>query len=460
MASAGSSASSDAFIPKHGDLVGGRYVADAILGRGASSIVMTAHHPDLARTVAIKILRDWGALPQARDRIVREARALTLMQSEHVVRVMDVALHEGAPFIVMEHLEGQDLARVLRERGPLPIADVIDYVLQACDAIAEAHARGIIHRDLKPSNVFLTKRIDGSPLVKVIDFGIAKTPASVGDGLELSLTDTAAILGSPMYMSPEQVRSSKHVDHRTDVWSLGVIVYRLLTGVAPFEGETFSSVCAAIIADEPVSLRVRRPEVPEALWHVVERCMKKDAVWRYASVLELARALEPFASELGRASIQRLLRAAPVAVPAAEPAQAATQEAPLEGTLGAGTFAVPADVPAPSRTNRRIAWGILGAAAAAIGVVVFLREGGERSTSSTVDAGVAVAVSNAAQASSVAVAASGAPSSAVVPAAPITSASASPPVAIPTSAPRSSRPPVVHNPPSTGSIDRALDERR
>jgi serine/threonine-protein kinase len=357
-----SGAGDDERLPSAGDVLGGRYVVQEVIGRGAASVVVTALHPELRQVVAIKILRGDPSADGA-ERLVREARAALAIQSEHIVRVMDVLSHDGRPCLVMERLVGRDLRSVMHDRGALPVDEAVDVLLQVCDAVAEAHARGIVHRDLKLANLFLTTRIDGSPLVKVLDFGIAKTLAPLGDELELSLTDTAAILGSPLYMSPEQVRSSKHLDHRSDIWSIGVILYRLLTNAAPFEGETFSSVCAAIIADDPVSLRARRPEVPEGLARVVERCMKKEAVWRPASVAELAAALEPFASTRGRASVQRLLRARPVdATAPATPSAARDADAKLESTVGTLDGTAPAAL-VPARSSRgggRARWSVAG----------------------------------------------------------------------------------------------------
>jgi serine/threonine-protein kinase len=296
-----------------GDLVAGKYIVDSVIGMGAAGYVVAAHHPELRQRVAVKLLRASRAgHPSMAERMMREARAVVGMQSEHVVRVMDVGRDKaGLPFLVMEHLQGFDLSEVLKQRKKLPIEEAVDYVLQACDAIAEAHARGIVHRDLKPGNLFLTKRIDGSPLVKVLDFGISKATSLEPQDMELSLTETAAILGSPTYMSPEQVRSAKRVDHRTDIWALGVILFKLVGGDAPFVAETFSALCAAIIADSPGRLRDLTPEVPEGLERAVQKCLEKDPLKRWNSIAELAEAIAPYGSDRGRASIQRIVRAVP-----------------------------------------------------------------------------------------------------------------------------------------------------
>jgi len=294
-------------LPEPGSRFAGKYVIERELGAGAVGVVYSATHEELRQRVAIKLLREEAPVPS--ERMLREARAAVALQSEHVVRVMDVGRDEGRVFLVMEQLEGADLASVLRARGRLPVSEAVDYVLHACAGVAEAHARGIVHRDLKPSNLFLTKRADGSPLVKVLDFGISKT--SEGDDLEGSLTGTSDILGSPLYMSPEQVRGAKNVDHRTDVWSLGVILFRLLSGKAPFGGSGVKSVSAAlasVVGDEPQPLRELEPGVPRDLEAAVMRCLEKSPDARFASVAELATALAPFGTDEGRAAVVRLVR--------------------------------------------------------------------------------------------------------------------------------------------------------
>ncbi|HEV7557208.1 MAG TPA: serine/threonine-protein kinase, partial [Kofleriaceae bacterium] len=216
-----------------GTLVAGKYRIDRILGRGGMGIVASAAHVHLHNKVALKFLEpSFVADAKVVERFVREARAVAGLRGEHVCRVTDVgALDNGTPFIVMELLEGTDLARLLKT-GPVPVQRACSYVLQACVGVAEAHALDIVHRDLKPANLFLTHRPDGTPLVKVLDFGIAKAPTTNGD--DFSLTQTAGVLGSPGYMSPEQLRSSHDVDRRTDIWSLGVILYELVSGHPPF----------------------------------------------------------------------------------------------------------------------------------------------------------------------------------------------------------------------------------
>jgi serine/threonine-protein kinase len=208
----------------------------------------------------------------------------------------------------MEYLDGRDLHAVLEEEGPLPVQTAVDYLLQACDAIAAAHALGIIHRDLKPGNLFLTKRGDGSPLVKVLDFGISKVMSGSSIAAPSGLTTTATIMGTPAFMSPEQLRSTRHVDERADIWSMGTILYAMLAGEPPYAGESTADIAAKIIRDPPPPLRAVRPDVPEGLEAVVTRCLEKEPDARYAGIAELAEALLPYASEGSRASAERIAK--------------------------------------------------------------------------------------------------------------------------------------------------------
>jgi serine/threonine protein kinase len=304
-------------LPKVGDVVAGKYEVERILGVGGMGIVVAARHKQIGELVAIKLLHPDAAMDgEAVARLLREARATISIKSEHVVRVFDVGtLDSGSPYILMEYLTGVDLSELVKKDGFLPVTVAVDYLLQAGEAIAEAHARGIVHRDLKPSNLFLTTRPDGTALVKVLDFGISKAlvvepPHESGETVAavLDLTATRAVFGSPMYMSPEQVRSAKRVDERTDIWALGVILHELLTGAAPFSGETMPGVLASISADAPEPLRRRRPDAPEGLEGVITKALVKNVGDRIQSVLELARSLEPFASPEGKLSLARIER--------------------------------------------------------------------------------------------------------------------------------------------------------
>jgi eukaryotic-like serine/threonine-protein kinase len=290
-----------------GTILAGKYRVESVIGSGGMGVVVAATHLELHQRVAVKFLHP-NALEneEVAARFVREARAAVKIKSEHVARVIDVGrLEDGAPYMVMEYLEGHDLGEV--KHGELiPIEDAIDYVIQACDAMAEAHAGGIVHRDLKPANLFLTMGADGTPVVKVLDFGISKV--SLPDMASLSLTKTSTAMGSPLYMSPEQMRSAKTVDRRTDIWSLGVILFELLTGKMPFMADSLPELCAKILAEEPRPLRELRPDVPEGLEAVVLRCLEKDATKRYGNVAELTLALAPFAPRRSQALVERIAR--------------------------------------------------------------------------------------------------------------------------------------------------------
>ncbi|HYJ11270.1 MAG TPA: serine/threonine-protein kinase [Polyangiaceae bacterium] len=287
----------------------GKYRIDRILGAGGMGVVVAAHHIRLDDRVAIKFLLPEMLLSgEAVARFEREARAAVKIKSEHVARVSDVGtLENGAPYMVMEYLEGGDLAAWLKQRGPLPVEQATEFVLQACEAIAEAHALGIVHRDLKPANLFVIRRPDGAASVKVLDFGISKMRGGGSSSVpDVSITKTSAMMGSPLYMSPEQMQSAKDVDARSDIWALGVIVYELLAGESPFHAESIPELVAKILSMPPPSLTSRRPDVPQALEAVIFRCLEKDLNRRYESVGQLAAALVAFAPTRARISLERI----------------------------------------------------------------------------------------------------------------------------------------------------------
>jgi serine/threonine-protein kinase len=292
-------------VVRVGDVVDGKYEIERILGQGAMGVVAQAHHRGLARRVAMKFLSaPLSADTAARARFLREARAMAQLEGPHVVRVLDVT--DGpTPYLVMELLHGRDLGARLREHGALPVAEAVELVLQACEALAEAHARGVVHRDLKPTNLFVVDRADGAPFVKVLDFGIAKAAATDGDAGH-ELTRSGTLLGSPRYMSPEQVQSPRDVDARTDVWSLGAVLWELCAGRPAFDAASLADLFARIASDPAPRLDRVRPEVPEAVALAVAGCLVKDRAHRTPSVAALAEALAPAAPPRAYPTLQRI----------------------------------------------------------------------------------------------------------------------------------------------------------
>lgn len=329
-----------------GDVLGGKYRVERVLGAGGMGVVVAARHVELGQRVALKfMLKEAMADPSHAERFLREARASVQLKSVHTARVLDVGkLANGEPFMVMEYLDGKDLDEVLRIHGPLPPHVACDYILQASEALAEAHGLGMIHRDVKLKNIFLTKTVDGRPLVKVLDFGLAK---QTGVGGDVSLTATSSVFGSPQYMSPEQMRSAKDVDTRSDIWSLGVCLYELLTGRVPFDAAGVAEICAMVLKDPvpPPSRFVRG--LPGDLEAVVLRCLEKDPRRRFQNVAELAFALESYAAEEG--SARRILQVMETAQKTDVPTIVSTEVPPIDDR--ARTMAAFATV-AQTRTSR------------------------------------------------------------------------------------------------------------
>jgi serine/threonine protein kinase len=291
---------------REGDVIAGKYRVEGVIGVGGMGVVVAARHEQLDQRVAIKLVRDQVLLnPEAVQRFLREARAAAKLKSEHAARVLDVGtLESGVPYMVMEFLEGGDLAQVLEQRGPVPVDLAADWIAQACEALAEAHAMGIIHRDLKPQNLYLARTVGGAGTVKVLDFGVSKSAEAMTGG-PAALTRTRSMLGSPLYMAPEQMRSSRDVDARVDVWALGVVLFELLTRRLPFEAETLPELCLKVVGEPPFSLAAFRPEAPDAIVQVVERCLEKDRERRFPNAAALAAALAPLAPSGSRARVER-----------------------------------------------------------------------------------------------------------------------------------------------------------
>lgn len=303
-----------------GDLVSGKYRVTRKLGQGGMGLVMAAEHVVLRTPVALKFLLTTPDLDrQASARFLREARVSARLSSEHIARVLDYGLlaGSGVPYLVIEYLDGEDLGALL-ERGPIPLASALDLLLQACEGLAVAHRAGVVHRDLKPANLFVTRRDGGAPLVKLLDFGIAKADRFDTHGAP-GMTTGEAFLGSPRYASPEQLQSARSVDARTDVWSIGCVAYELLTGRPAFDGDSLTNLIAAILTTEPAPPRRLRPDLPAAIEDAVLRCLAK-APEKRPTIAELAVALAPFATEDGKLLARRIASADPaVALAPASP---------------------------------------------------------------------------------------------------------------------------------------------
>ena len=285
----------------------GKYRIERVVGTGGMGVVAECTHLALDDRVALKMLRqDIVVDVDTIERFKREGKAAAKLKSEYVAHVYDVGeLENGTPFMVMEFLEGHDLGELIMQRGHLPVPWATQMIVQTCEALAEAHSIGIVHRDVKPTNLFVTWRPDGTSLIKVLDFGISKaTNAS-----DMHLTQTQSLLGTPAYMSPEQMRSARTVDARTDIWSLGTVLYELLEGRKPFEAESFSEMCVKVAVDPPAPMR----NVPPRLAEIVMRCLAKSPEQRFASMAELGRELMSFTQDPQQAAVsvermQRMLR--------------------------------------------------------------------------------------------------------------------------------------------------------
>ncbi len=313
------------------------------LGSGGMGVVLAAEHLVLGQLVAIKfLLPELAVLPESTSRFLREAKAASRIQGEHIVRVLDygtlplepldppsgeqptppsgarppgearslvdeLTATEGQPFIVMEYLEGKDLGRYLKAGASFSIEEAIEFTVQAAEALAQAHRAGVIHRDIKPGNLFLTLLPDGRPLVKMLDFGISKVVEEAAQE-NLELTKTTAVMGSALYMSLEQMRSTKTVDFRTDIYSLGVSLYELLTRTHPFTAESFSELCVKVSLDPPDPITRHRPEIPAALADAIARAYARYPDDRYPTVGTFVSALAPFAAKETRAAIEAIQR--------------------------------------------------------------------------------------------------------------------------------------------------------
>jgi serine/threonine-protein kinase len=335
-----------------GEILDGKYRIDRSIGIGGMGEVLAATHTKLGKQVAIKVVRaETMHIPGIAERFLREARAASRLRSEHVGQVSDVGeLPTGQPYMVMELLDGDDLGNIIDRHGPLSAEVATDYLLQACEALSEAHALGMIHRDIKPANLFVTERRDGTKSVKVLDFGIA----TAAHGEVSGLTEMDALLGSPQYMSPEQLRSAKIVDARSDIWSLGVTLYELVSQRLPFDGPTFTSLAIKIATEPYTPLADAAP----ALAAVIDRCLMKDPAKRFADVSELASALARLAGRTDKTGFRgaQTLGGRPASSNAAPPL---AETAMMPGAAAAApkpavpSRAAPVQEPSPAASTSR-----------------------------------------------------------------------------------------------------------
>ncbi len=291
-----------------GSMLAGKYRIERVIGQGGMGVVVAATHDELDQRVAIKFLSPEGAKGvEWIARFAREAKAAAKIKNEHAVKVFDVGrLEGGVPYMVMEYLEGRNLDEIIEERRTFTVEETAEYILQACEALAEAHMVGIVHRDLKPANLFLTHRSDGTPCIKILDFGISKVDETRA-GILGPVTHTTSLVGSPLYMSPERLRGAKDVDRRADIWSLGVIIQEMLTGNPTFLADTIPDIHALVLTTAPPPLRRGCPSAPPELEELVLKCLQKAPEARFQNVKEFATALGAIAPG-SQGSVERIAR--------------------------------------------------------------------------------------------------------------------------------------------------------
>jgi len=345
-----------------GAVVEGKYRIERVLAVGDRDVVVAAQHVHLTEPTAIKFLLPHAMYSaEAATRFAREARATAKIKSEHVARVMDVAqLGNGAPYIVMEYLDGTDMATGLRTYGPLPVWQAAEFILQACEAVAEAHSLGIIHRDLAPANLLVVQQRDGRYSVKVLNFGLSKLSDPAVAGPQVAVTQANTTLGTPYYTSPEQLMAPSQVDAATDIWSLGAVLFELVSGRVPFPAASMADLCMMVTQQAPPSLCELRPDVSPAFDAVVNRCLQRDRSQRYGSVAQLAADLATHAPEATRDYVQRICSllgvaggavvaptepAPPLPDPGRQPAVPAA--APMQPGLEAGAPGAALEAPLP-----------------------------------------------------------------------------------------------------------------
>ncbi len=334
-----------------GERIGGKYVYERTIAEGGMAVVVAASHQELGETVALKLLKPAMLVDQELVvRFAREAKATARVRSEYSVKVFDVGVDDRrGPFMVMEYLKGRDLRTVVEAEGRVGERRVAEIAIQACEALAAAHVLGIVHRDVKPENIFVTEQ-GHIESIRILDFGISKA-ALTGSVMntDLSLVTTQMLMGSPVYMSPEQMRSSTHVDGRSDIWSLGVTLYEALAGRPPFTAESVTQLCAMVLEKPAPHLREFAPEVSPALADVVMHCLRKDPAQRFQNVGELALSLLPFAPSRARLSVERIAsHFEAIGVPVDMPDRGSSPPPPpsMNGPRSSGS-------PVPARVNPR-----------------------------------------------------------------------------------------------------------
>jgi serine/threonine protein kinase len=293
-------------VPSLGSVIADKYRVEELIARGGMGAVYMATHLVSGKKVALKwMLPALSAVPGAKERFAREACATARIEHPNVIDIYDVGNDRGSVYLVMELLRGETLAEFLQRTPQVSAPEAVGLLMPALRGVAAAHAHHVIHRDLKPDNIFLCRSADGEPREpRVLDFGISKMGS--GDDPRLSLTRSGAVMGTPYYMSPEQVRGAKEVDERGDIYAFGVILYEMLTGQRPFEAETYNQLILKIATEDPAPMLELNPYVDRRLAAVIERSMARDPNTRYSSIEELALALEPFANGmLFRASTAR-----------------------------------------------------------------------------------------------------------------------------------------------------------
>ena len=383
-------------LPIVGSLINGKYLVENVIGEGGVGVVVAAQNVELSEHVALKFLKpEMLERTDIIGRFMHEAKASCSIKSEHCASVYDVGrTSAGVPFLVMELLEGQDLSSVLEGGRQLDVRQVAEYGMQVCDALAAAHAKGVVHRDIKPENLFVTTR-GGMRSIKVLDFGISKT-ALTGSVLSsvLPLVKTQALMGTPFYMSPEQVRTPDRIDARTDIWSLGIVLFEALAGRLPLHAESITELCAEILESPLDSLSQYRQDLPEGLVEVVEKCLEKDVKRRYQNVAQVALALMPYAPSRARICAERagqalatagLVDADSVRIPSSIPPAMSTGSYPavrVSGTqsVASGSFqvgpppaiSVPAAAPAPAPVASKKPYAIAAIGLGIVGAIFFL----------------------------------------------------------------------------------------